>query len=262
MIGSGILLSLAVLAILAPFIAPHDPYAIDSHRVIAGPDLAHPFGSDSLGRDVLSRILYSLRISLSVAVGSVVLALLVGVPIGLLAGFVGGWIDNALMRPIDLLLAFPALLLAISFIAIIGPGSTVALLAIAIIYLPILARVVRGSVLITREQPYVLGARARGSPAVRTMILHVLPNSIGPTLAQASILTAFAVQIQAALSFIGLGAQPPTAELGLMLYEGRDVFTIAPWVEIYPGLALAIAVLGFILLGNGLSAKFQPHRSR
>jgi peptide/nickel transport system permease protein len=261
-IGTGILVGLVLLALLAPVIAGHDPSAIDSHRVIAPPDVSHPFGSDSLGRDVLSRILYALRVSLSVAIGSVLLALAAAIPLGLLAGFIGGWVDNLLMRPIDLLLAFPALLFAIAFIAIIGPGSVVALLAIAIIYLPILVRVTRASVLITREQLYVLGARARGSSDLRTMFSHVLPNSIGPTLAQASILTAFAIQIQAALSFIGLGAQPPTPELGLMLYEGRDVFTLAPWVEIYPGLALAVAVLGFILVGNGLSAKFRPRGSR
>jgi peptide/nickel transport system permease protein len=184
------------------------------------------------------------------------------VPLGLVTGYVGGWTDTLLMRPVDLLQAFPALLLAIALIAIIGPGSMVVLLAIAIVHFPILTRVMRGSVLATREQPYVIGARARGRSPAGVMVRHVLPNSFGPTLAQASILTAFAIQFQAALSFVGLGTRPPTPELGLMLYDGRDVFTNAPWVETFPGVALAIAALGFILLGNGISRRLEAGRSR
>ncbi|HEV2036777.1 MAG TPA: ABC transporter permease [Candidatus Dormibacteraeota bacterium] len=261
-IGLAVVAALVLIAVLGPLLAPHDPNAIVSSRVIGPPDASHPFGSDSLGRDVLSRVLSALRVSLAVAVGSVVLALLIGIPVGLAAGYFGGWVDNLLMRPLDLLLAFPALLLAIAFIAIVGPGTFVALLAIAIIYTPILARVVRGSVLVVRERPFVVGARARGASSVRIMLGHVLPNSLGPAIAQASVLTAFAIQLQAALSFLGLGAQPPTSELGLMLYEGRDVLTQAPWVEIYPGVALAVSVLGFILLGDGLQERLQPRRRR
>ncbi len=258
----GLLVGALVIAIalLGPLIAPHDPNAVDSQRVIAAPTLEFPFGSDALGRDVLSRVLYALRVSLAVAVASVLISLAVGVPLGLVAGYFGGWLDTLVMRPIDVLLAFPALLLAIAIIAILGPGSVVALLAIAVIYLPILSRVVRGSVLVTREQGYVVGARARGASALSVMFGHVLPNSVGPVLAQASVLTAFAIQIQAALSFLGLGAQPPTPELGLMLYEGRDVLTQAPWVEIFPGVALAVATLAFTLLGNGLSARLAVRR--
>jgi len=248
------------LAVLGPLLAPHDPNAVDSQRVIGAPTIDFPFGSDALGRDVLSRVLYALRVSLAVAVASVLISLLVGVPLGLISGYFGGWLDTVVMRPIDVLLAFPALLLAIAIIAILGPGSVVALLAIAVIYLPILSRVVRGSVLVTREQGYVAGARARGASPVRIILGHVLPNSIGPVLAQASVLVAFAIQIQAALSFLGLGAQPPTPELGLMLYEGRDVLTQAPWVEIFPGVALAIATLAFTLLGNGLSARLAVRK--
>jgi peptide/nickel transport system permease protein len=260
LVGLALGLLLLVVAVLAPFLAPHDPNAIDSQRVIAAPTVQFPFGSDALGRDVLSRVIYALRVSLAVAAASVLISLLVGVPIGLVAGYFGGWVDTLLMRPIDVLLAFPALLLAIAIIAIAGPGSVVALLAIAVIYLPILSRVVRSSVLVVREQGYVVGARARGASSLSIMLGHVLPNSIGPVLAQASVLTAFAIQIQAALSFLGLGAQPPTPELGLMLYEGRDVLTQAPWVEIYPGLTLAIATLAFTLLGNGLSARLAVRK--
>jgi len=261
-IGGGILAVLVIATVLAPLLVSQDPNAIDALRVLGPPNHAHPFGSDAEGRDVLVRILYSYRVSLSVAVGSTLAAMALSVPLGLLAGYAGGWTDTLLMRPVDSLQAFPALLLAIALIAIIGPGSIVVLLSIAIVHSPILARVIRASVLITREQPYVISARARGRSALGIMFLHVLPNSLGPTLAQASILTAFAIQFQAALSFVGLGTQPPTPELGLMLYDGRDVFTIAPWVEIYPGLALAIAALGFILLGNGISRRLEAGRQR
>ena len=258
--GMLILAVLVLVALLAPWIAPHDPEAIEPGRVLAPPDLAHPFGSDSLGRDVFSRVLYAYRVSLVVAVGSVLVALLVGLPLGLLAGYHGGWVDSVLMRPLDLLLALPAMLLAVSLIAILGPGTLIALIAIAVIYLPILARVIRGSVLGVRTEAYVEGARARGVADRSIMTRHVLPNSLGPAVIQASILMGFALQIEAALSFLGLGTQPPTPSLGVMLAEGRDVLAQAPWVEVYPGLAIAIAVLAFVLIGDGLRARFDPRR--
>lgn len=258
LVGWGILAVLVLIAVLAPVLAPHSQDAIDSSRIFAKPDLSHPFGSDDLGRDVFSRVLYAYRVSLSIAIGSVLLAMAVGVPIGIIAGYVGGWTDLVLMRGVDLLLAFPALLLAISLIAILGPGSGVALLAIAIIYVPIMARVVRSSVLVVRGQPYVLGARTRGASHLAIIRGHVLPNSIGPALVQASVLMAFAIVIEAALSFLGLGSQPPTPELGLMLAEGNNYLTKAPWVEIFPGLAIALTVLAFNLIGDGLRRSFDP----
>jgi peptide/nickel transport system permease protein len=257
-VGAGILAVLVVIAALAPVLAPHDPNAIDPSRVLAGPDASHPFGSDALGRDVLSRVLFAFRVSLGVAVGSVLVAMAVGVPLGLLAGFYGGVVDSLVMRPVDLLLALPALLLALSLITILGPGSGVVLFAIAVIYLPILARVVRGSVLSVKGEAYVIGARARGVSRVGCMLRHVLPNSLGPAVVQASILMGFAIQIEAALSFLGLGAQPPTPSLGLMLADGYQVLQQAPWADIFPGLAIAIAVLGFVLVGDGLRAHFDP----
>ncbi|HET9519831.1 MAG TPA: ABC transporter permease [Candidatus Limnocylindrales bacterium] len=256
--GLVIVVSLLLMALLAPVIAPYDPEAISSDRILAAPDLAHPFGSDSLGRDVLSRVMFAFRVSLLVAIGSVAVAFAVGAPIGLVAGFRGGWVDGLLMRPLDLLLALPALLLAVAMIAILGPGALIALLAIAIIYLPIIARVVRSAVLVVREQPYVDGARARGASELSIMIRHVLPNSLGPALVQGTVLMGFAIQIEAALSFLGLGAQPPTPSLGIMLSDGRDVLTLAPWVEIFPGLALALVVLGFNLVGDGLRRRLDP----
>ncbi len=229
-----------------------------SSRILGAPDLEYPFGNDALGRDVLSRTIYAFRVSLTVAIGSVALAFLIAVPLGLLAGFRGGWIDTIVMRPLDLLLALPALLMAITFIAIIGPGAQVALIAIALIYLPIVARVVRGSVLVTKGLPYVDGARSRGASEFTLLRRHVLPNSMGPALIQGTVLIAFAIQIEAALSFLGLGAQPPTPSLGVMLNEGRDVLTLAPWVEVFPGLAIAVTVLAFTLIGDGLRRRLDP----
>jgi len=256
--GFGILTALALIALFAPVLAPHDPNAIDASRILARPDLAHPFGSDALGRDVLSRVIFAYRVSLGVAVGSTLLAFVVGVPLGLYAGYHGGWVDTAIMRPIDLVLALPAMLLAVALIAIIGPGSNVALLAIAVIYLPILARVVRSSTLVVTAQTYIEAARARGTRSRTIIARHVFPNAIGPAIVQATILMGFALQIEAALSFLGLGAQPPTSSLGVMLAEGRDVLTQAPWVEVFPGLAIAITVLAFIFLGDGLRARLDP----
>jgi peptide/nickel transport system permease protein len=257
-VGSAILVGLVAVAVFAPLIAPHDPNAIDASRILAAPNLAHPFGTDDLGRDVLSRVIYAYRVSLGVAVGSTLLAFLVGVPLGILAGYHGGWVDTLIMRPIDMVLALPALLLAVALIAIIGPGSNVALLAIAVIYLPILARVVRSSTLVVASQTYIEAARARGTPSRRIITRHVLPNAIGPAIVQATILMGFALQIEAALSFLGLGAQPPTSSLGVMLADGRNVMTQAPWVEIFPGLAIAITVLAFNFFGDGLRTRLDP----
>jgi peptide/nickel transport system permease protein len=257
-VGAAILLVLVIVALAAPLLAPHGPEEIDATRVLAGPSAAHPFGSDALGRDVLSRVLFAFRASLGVAVGSVLLSLLAGVPIGLVAGFRGGRIDGLLMRPLDLLLALPALLLAISLIAILGEGSLVVLLAIAIIYLPIIARVMRASALVVRERPYVTASRSRGVPGRRVMTRHVLPNAAGPVLVQATVLMGFAIQVEAALSFLGLGAQPPTPSLGLMLLDGYQVLRQAWWVDVFPGLAIAITVVAFMLLGDGLRRRYDP----
>jgi peptide/nickel transport system permease protein len=256
--GLTILLLLVLVALLAPVIAPHSPDAIDADHILAGPSWTHPFGFDALGRDVLSRVLFAYRASLAVSVGAVALALVVGLPIGVIAGYFGGWVDNVLMRPVDLLLALPALLLAISLISITGPGELVALFAIATIYLPILARVVRSSVLAVSRELYVEGARARGVSHTRTIWSHVVPNAIGPAIVQASVLAGFALQIEAALSFLGLGAQPPTPSLGLMLADGYQVLQQAPWADIFPGLAIAITVVAFNLVGDGLRARLDP----
>jgi peptide/nickel transport system permease protein len=257
-VGAAILALLVLVAVFAPVLAPYDPEQIDGTRVLAPPDLAHPFGSDQLGRDVFSRVLFAYRTSLTVAIGSVLLAMAAGVPLGLIAGYRGGWIDTVIMRPVDLLLALPALLLAVALITILGEGSEVALVAIAIIYLPILARVVRSSTLVVRSRPYVIAARARGVSGPATAVRHVLPNAIGPGLVQATVLMGFAIQIEAALAFLGMGAQPPTPSLGLMLLDGYQVLRQAPWVDIAPGAAIALAVTSFFLIGDGLRRVYDP----
>jgi peptide/nickel transport system permease protein len=257
-VGLAILVLLAIIAIAAPVIAPHDPEAVEVKRVLGGPTLQHPFGSDVLGRDVLSRVLFGLRVSLLVSVSAVLASTTLAVPLGLLAGYFGRWVDTTISRTLDMILVLPAMLLAITFIAILGPGSVVAAIAIAVIYLPILARVMRASTLVVTRNEYVAGARARGGSHLRVIITHVAPNALGPVIVQASVLSAFALQLEAGLSFLGLGTQPPTPSLGGMLADGRDVLIQAPWVEIYPGLAIVIAVLGFTFLGEGLRRAFDP----
>jgi peptide/nickel transport system permease protein len=251
-VGVSILGVLVLAAVLAPIVAPHDPESIDSSRLLHGPSLTHIFGTDALGRDVLSRVLFAFRISLVVSAGSVALAVLVGVPVGLLAGYAGGWVDLVLMRPVDMILVLPALLLAISLISVLGAGSGITLIAIAITFFPILARVMRSSAQVVTTLPFVDSSRARGMTGFGIATRHVLPNAFGPVVVQAAVLMGFSMQIEAALSYLGLGTQPPTPSLGLMLFEGRDTLVQAPWAEIFPGLAIAITVLAFNLVGDGL----------
>lgn len=257
-LGVAILVGLALIAIAAPLIAPHDPEAVEVDRVLGSPTFQHPFGSDVLGRDVLSRVLFGIRVSLLVSVSAVLASTVIAVPLGLLAGYFGRWVDTTISRTLDMILVLPAMLLAITFIAILGPGSVVAAIAIAVIYLPILSRVMRASTLVVTRNEYVAGARARGGSHVRVIVTHVAPNALGPVIVQASVLSAFALQLEAGLSFLGLGTQPPTPSLGGMLADGRDVLIQAPWVEIFPGVAIVVAVLGFTFLGEGLRRLFDP----
>jgi len=257
MAGGVFLLVLVACALAAPVIARYTPDAIDPAQVLHGPTWQHLLGSDEFGRDVLSRLLYAYRVSLLVAAGSIALALPVGGVIGLLAGYFGGLADTLLMRPVEMLLAFPALLLGLTLISILGPGTGVTILAIAIIYTPVFARVVRSSTRVVRRELYVSAASVRGGTHRHILFRHVLPNAIGPALAQASVLAGIAIQIEAALSYLGLGVQPPTPSLGSMLAEGQNFVTQAPWVSIFPGLALAVTVLGCNLLGDGLRERLD-----
>ncbi len=256
--GALIVALLVLAAIAAPLITPYAYHTIFYDAILANPSPKHIFGTDGLGRDVYTRVVYSYQVSLLVAFGSVGLALAIGVPLGLLAGYWGGAVDGAIMRLVDIMLAFPAILLAISLIAILGQGLGVMIIAIAVVYVPILARVLRGSVLVVKTAAYVEGARARGTGHLRLMLRHVLPNSIGPTVVQATLLLAFAIQVEAGLSFLGLGVQPPTPSLGYMLQENHQYIAQSPWGTLFPCIAIAVAVLAFNLLGTGLRDLLDP----
>lgn len=256
--GPALLTVLVLLAVFAPLLAPYPPDAIDTDHVLQGPSWQHLLGSDDTGRDVLSRLLYAYRVSLSVAAGSIVVALPIGALIGLIAGYFGRAVDTVLMRPVEMLLAVPALLLALSAVSIFGNGVSVTVLAIAVIYVPVFARVVRSSTQVVRTALYVTASRTRGASHVHILFRHVLPNAIGPALVQASVLAGVAIQIEAALSYLGLGVQPPTASLGNMLAQGQQFLSLSPWTCIFPGVALALTALAFNLCGDVLRERLDP----
>lgn len=261
--GVAIIAGLVAVGLFCPLLTPYTYHAISYTEILAPPTHTHVFGTDGLGRDIYTRVIYSYRVSLFVAFGAISLALAVGIPIGLLAGYLGGPIDLLVSRLIDIMLAFPAILLAISLIAILGQGEAVIIIAIAAIYTPIITRVLRSSVLDVKSTAYVEGARARGAGTLRIMLRHVLPNGIGPTLVQGALLGAFAIQIEAALSFLGLGVQPPTPSLGYMLQENRQYITQSPWGTLFPCVGIAVAVLAFNLVASGLRDLLDPRgRSR
>ena len=257
-IGLAIVACVSVFSLIAPIVLHYDAAHISSADSLSPPSLRHWFGADDLGRDVLVRVAVGYTISLTVAIGSVLLALAVGIPLGLIAGYAGELTDNLIMRPLDVLMAFPGILLAVIVIAIFGTGTTILTLAIGVIYIPIIARVMRASTLVARRELYVQAALARGASHLRIATLHVLPNSIGPVIVQASILMGIAILLEAAFSFLGLGVRPPTPSLGLMLSAGRDFMVQSPWMVIAPGLAIMLVVLGFNLIGDGLRDRLDP----
>ncbi|GGL93620.1 ABC transporter permease [Deinococcus aerolatus] len=253
------LLSVVLLAALAGQVfPPSDPNAMNFAATFESPSSAHLLGTDNFGRDVFSRILAGAWISVRVALIAVSLAAVAGISLGTLAGFYRGWVDEVLMRLMDILMAFPALLLAIAVMAILGRGVENAMIAIAIVYTPIFARITRGSILTVREEEYLTAARALGQSDAMMMVRHVLPNALGPIIVQTSLSLAFAVLAESALSFFGLGTQPPESSWGLMLSEGRSFLLQAPWLGLFPGLAIMITVLGFNLVGDGLRDLLDP----
>ncbi|MBI3965014.1 MAG: ABC transporter permease [Chloroflexi bacterium] len=256
--GGLIVLGFVVVAILAPLIAPYDPYRQELSRALEPPSLAHPFGRDENGRDVLSRIIYGAQASLTVGVLAVGLALLGGVPLGILAGYYGRGIDNLIMRTMDVLLAFPGILLAVVIVAILGPSLINAMFAVALYSVPTYARLVRGSVLTVRELDYVTAARATGAADVRILTRHVLPNVLAPVIVHSTLRVATVILTAASLSFLGLGAQPPSAEWGAMLSNGRNYLRTAPHTSYFAGSAIMLVVLGFNLFGDGLRDALDP----
>lgn len=256
--GFIIMLVVVLVAIFIPLIWSYGPTQINPTDALTSPSLQHPFGGDELGRDVFARVASGLRISIIVAVGSIMFALLGGIPLGMIAGYFSGLADGFIMRPMDVLMGFPALLMAIVVTAVLGTGTAVETLALGIVYLPIITRVMRASTLVVSQEMYVQAALARGASHVHIIVKHVLPNSLGPVIVQASILMGIAILLEAAISFIGLGTQPPTPSLGLMLTEGRDFLIQAPWIMIFPGIAIMVIVLGFNLIGDGLQTWLDP----
>ena len=259
--GGAVVAGLVLLALVAPVVAPRSPTAIASDRALAAPSLREPFGMDDLGRSVLSRVVHAYRVSLAVALASVALALALGGPLGLLAGYAEGWPDQLIMRPLDVLMAFPGTLLAIALMSVFGPGVSLVSLALGVVYTPVVARVVRAAVLAAKVETYVDGARALGARAHRVLLRHILPNASTPVLVQASVLMAIAILVEAALSFLGVGVRPPTPSLGLMLSDGRGFMVQAPWMVVFPGLAIMMAVLGFNMLADGLRDWLDPQRA-
>jgi peptide/nickel transport system permease protein len=246
--------------VLGNLIAPYGVNEVDVDNMLEAPTWTHPFGTDELGRDVLSRVIVAARVSLMVGLVSVGLALLAGVTIGLVAGFYGGFVDNVLMRCMDVLFAFPVLLLAVAIVAVLGPGLVTAMVAIGVVYAPIFARVTRASVLSVRQQVYVQAAVSVGASDGRIMRRHVLPNIAAPLIVQTSLSLAFAILSEAALSFLGLGIQPPQPSWGRMLYDGRGFVQDAWWLGLFPGLAIFLTVLAFNVVGDALRDVLDPRQ--
>jgi peptide/nickel transport system permease protein len=258
--GLIVLALLLLTSVLGRAVAPYEENAVDVLGRLQGPSWAHPFGTDELGRDVLSRVLVASRVSLLVGLVSVGIALTAGVVLGLVAGFYGRWVDDVVMRAMDVLFAFPAILLAIAILAVLGPGSTNVMIAIGVVYTPIFARITRASVLSVREEVYVRAARSLGVGDLRLLRLHVLPNVLAPIIVQTSLSLAFAILSEAALSFLGLGVQPPDPSWGRMLFEGRGFVEQAWWMGVFPGAAIFLTVLSFNVVGDALRDALDPRQ--
>jgi peptide/nickel transport system permease protein len=259
--GVLVISALALIAALAPWIVPGSPTEIAKDHALRPPTLAQPFGMDDLGRSIVSRVAHAYRVSLGVAVASVLLALAVGLPLGLIAGYAEGALDQLIMRPLDVLMSLPAILLAIALMSVFGTGVILVAASLAVVYTPIVARVVRAAVLAAKVEVYVDGARALGAPRRRVVLRHILPNAATPVLVQASVLMAIAILVEASLSFLGVGVRPPTPSLGLMLADGRGFMVQAPWMVIFPGLAIMAAVLGFNMVADGLRDWLDPQQA-
>lgn len=237
---------------------PYSPIDMDFVNLLAPPSLSHPFGTDSFGRDVLTRVLLGGRLSLAISASGVALATVIGVMAGLLAAWYGGWTDQILMRFADLLFAFPSFVLALFLMVVLGFGVTNVALAIALVYVPIFARLARNLTLTVRQEPYIEAARLMGQPTLRILTREILPNIMAPILVQISVAVAFGVIIEAGLSFLGLGVQPPTPSLGTIMADGREYFNQGPWVLTLPGLFISFGLLGLNLLGDGLRDLTDP----
>ncbi len=264
-VGLSIILVLIVIAIFAPFLAPYPNQALGEPNLkerLQPPSRAHPFGTDYLGRDILSRVIYGARTSLLIGFSVVFLALLIGAPLGLIAGYFGGKIDLVIMRVTDIFLAFPPLLLALLIATTLGRGMINAILALAVSWWPWYTRLIRGMAISVKERPYVEASRAMGISNWKIMIRHILPNSISPLIVQATMDMGSAILAAASLSFLGLGVQPPTPDWGLMVSEGQAYFLNYWWYPVFPGLAIFVTVMAFNLLGDAVREVIDPRLRR
>lgn len=258
LVGLTILFLIALSAILAPLIATHDPVRTGAGRALTPPGREHFFGTDQVGRDIFSRVVHGGRYSLRIGFISIGIAVSIGVPLGLLAGYYGRWINTLIMRSIDLMLALPNILLALVIVASLGPGLTKVMIAVGIAAIPSYTRLTEGVVLSVRESLYVTAAKSIGVPDRRIIFRHILPNILAPIIVLASLGLAFSLLTAASLSFLGLGAQPPTPEWGAMANTGRNHLRVAWWITTIPGFAIMVTVLAFNLIGDGLRAALDP----
>jgi len=261
-IGLALSAAFILLAIGAPLLAPHDPLSMDPSHRLAPPDALHWFGTDDGGRDILARVIYGTRSSLLTALGILSLASVIGTGIGLASGYFGGWLDETLMRITDMFLAFPALVLAMGLAAALGPSLVNAMLATAVVWWPWYARLVRGQALHLKNEAFVEAARVAGASGLRIAVHHILRNCLTPIIVQMSLDIGYAILTLSSLSFIGLGAQPPTPEWGSMVSIGRDYFLDQWWIVTFPGLAIFLSVMAFNLLGDGLQETLSPRLRR
>ncbi len=260
MVALGVIVFFALLALLAPGIAPYDPLATSWSAIRKAPSAAHWFGTDEIGRDVLSRVIWGTRASLLAGVVSVSISLAFGIPIGLLAGYAGGWVDALISRMTDAMLACPFLILAIALAAFLGPSLTNAMIAIGVSAAPVFIRLTRAQVLQVKVEDYIEAARAVGNSPLRIMWRHILPNIVPPLIVQATLAIAAAIIAEAALSFLGLGQQPPAPSWGSMLNTAKNYIDNAPWMAVWPGISIFLLVLSFNLLGDGLRDAFDPRQ--
>lgn len=261
-VGGTIVLVMSVAALGAPWLAPADPTALNVDAILQAPSLAHPLGTDALGRDVLSRLLWGGRVSLWVGFVAVGLSVSIGLALGLAAGYFGGLVDETIMRGVDVMLCFPSFFLILAVIAFLEPSLTNIMIVIGLTSWMGVARLVRAETLTLRGRDFVLAARVAGAGPVRILLLHILPNALAPVLVSATLGVAGAILVESSLSFLGLGVQPPMPSWGNVLMEGKDVLTVAPWLSFFPGLAILVTVLGYNLLGEALRDLFDPRLRR
>jgi peptide/nickel transport system permease protein len=261
-VGLAIVLILILAAVLAQIVSPHDPMRMGAGPRLAAPSLGYPFGTDEFGRDILSRVIHGTRLTLQIGIIAVGISLTAGLLIGLLAGYAGGWPERILMRSVDVIFSFTETLIALAAVAVLGPSLTNAMIAVGIAAIPFYARVTYGVTLVERNKPYFEAAIAAGAAHTRLIFVHLLPNIIPPLIVVATLGVSTAVLAAAALSFLGLGAQPPSPEWGAMLASGREYISRAPWVMIFPGLAIAVSVLAFNLLGDGIREALDPRQRK